>query len=169
MNMSIAKMSLRCSFVLLTLFASGCEKSGPKLAPVKGKVTVSGSEPFAGGLVRFIPAPGSKNLNSREAVTDSKGNYTIMFFPGRRGLQPGNYKVMFSLYQMPDGSPVPDQSLEADPKHPAQLGAVQLVPTEYELGKADECSVTVDEEGGTFDFDIPQLNSPSEANRVGRR
>lgn len=141
--------------ILLATGVVGCSKSSVKLAPVKGRVT-AGSEPFAEGLVRFIPKPGS-NLNSREATTDSDGNYRIVFFPGQPGLQPGDYTVMFSLYKMPDGSAPPDQTQEQDPKHPTALGAVQYVAPEFELGKASECAVTVSEEGGTFNFDLPEL------------
>jgi len=160
MNSEMNTMSrfVRYSSALMVLCASGCGggADAPQLAPVKGRVTVDGSEPFQEGLIRFIPAPGA-NLNSREAYTDADGNYTIVFSPGNPGLQPGEYKVMFSLYKMPDGTDPPDQTQEADPKHPSQLGAVQLVPPEFELGKAADCAVTVPEEGGTFDFDLPEL------------
>ena len=139
------------------ILALGCGgSSGPKLCRVSGRVTVEGDKPFSAGTVRFIPAPGS-NLNSREAITDSQGRYRMEFFPGQPGLQPGDYKVMFSLYQMPDGSPVPDQSKEVDPQHPTQLGAVQMVSPEFEFGKADVCAVTITEGGGEFDFDLPEL------------
>lgn len=154
--------------MLLAISLLGCSKSDVKLAPVKGKVTVNGSEPFANGLVRFIPEPGA-NLNSREATTDDQGNYTIEFFPGQPGLQPGEYKVMFSLYQMPDGSLPPDQTQEPDPKHPTALGAVQYVPSEYEFGKASECAVTVPEEGGAFDFDLPELEPQPTGRTVSRK
>lgn len=154
--MTMLEMAVRVTCTASLLFAFGCGGgSGPKLAPVSGTVT-AGDEPFQGGLVRFVPKPGS-NLNSREAITDANGNYKIEFFKGKSGLQPGEYNVMFSLYQMPDGSPAPDQSDEQDPKHPNELGAVQFVAPEFETGKAEVCQVTVAPEGGTFDFELPQL------------
>lgn len=127
----------------------------PPLAPVKGKVTVGQAEPFKKGLVRFIPKPGT-NLNSREAVTDEDGNYRIEFSGSHSGLEPGDYLVSFSLYQMPNGDPVPDQSGESYPKSPKDLGAVEFVPKEY-TGLSDKNATTVPPEGGTFDFDIPEL------------
>ena len=154
-------MSARYCWMPLIALAIGCGgASGTKLSPVSGKVTVGGSAPFKAGLVRFIPAPAS-GLNSREATTDAQGHYKVEFFPGQPGLQPGSYSVMFSLYQMPDGSPVPDQSREVDPKHPTALGAVQMVPPEFELGKAAACAVTITEKGGTFNFDLPELKPQS--------
>lgn len=153
----VVRIFAGCATALLVMFISGCSGTdGPTLVPVFGTVTVKGSEPFAEGLVRFIPAPNS-GLNSREATTDSEGNYTIMFQSDKPGLQPGSYKVMFSMYKMPDGSEVPDQTGDPDPKHPTALGAVQYVPVEYEFGRAPECAVTVSAETSKFDFDLPAL------------
>lgn len=156
--MTMLDLAVRFTCVASLVFASGCGGgAGPKLAPVRGTVT-AGDAPFEGGLVRFVPKPGS-NLNSREAITDSQGQYKIEFFRGKPGLEPGEYKVMFSLYQMPDGSPAPDQSDEQDPKHPNELGAVQFVAPEFEMGKASVCDVTVPSEGGQFDFELPELKA----------
>lgn len=164
MRMTVSRL---CVMALLMIGLTGCSQSSVKLAPVQGRVTAE-SEPFAEGLVRFIPKPGS-NLNSREATTDSDGNYRIIFFPGQPGLQPGDYTVMFSMYKMPDGSPPPDQSDEQDPKHPTALGAVQYVAPEFEFGKASECEVTVTEEGGAFDFELPELKPQSTGRTVSRK
>ena len=155
---------VHCGLAVMVLFAVGCSGAGgPKLAPVKGKVTVGGTEPYKKGLVRFLPKPGTK-LNSREAVTDDNGNYTILFNAKQPGLEPGAYTVMFSLYQMPDGGPMEDQMGEPYPKEPKDLGAVQFVPPEFAMGTSEECSVTISDKGGAFDFDIPELKA-----QVGRR
>lgn len=155
-------MFQRSCWMACLVFVAGCGGSDvPKLAPVTGKV-LAGGEPLQGGLVRFIPAPGS-NLNSRETVTDSQGRYKIEFSQGNPGLQPGEYKVMFSRYQMPDGSPVPDQSREQDPKHPTALGAVQMISPEFEFGKAPECAVVVTDKANKFDFELPELKAQTAA------
>lgn len=168
--MATMTMVTRFGIPALVIMAMGCGggASGPKLAPVTGKVTVGGSAPFKAGLVRFIPAPGA-NLNSREATTDAEGNYKIEFFPGQPGLQPGAYTVMFSLYQMPDGSTPPDQTKSVDPKHPTDLGAAQMVPPQFETGKDPKCAVTVDEKGGKFDFDLPELKAQSTGKKTAKR
>ncbi len=153
---------------LLTLAALGCGGStGPKTVPVSGKVTVNGSEPFKGGMVRFLPKEGSK-LSSREAKTDDNGDFEVMFTQRQRGLEPGEYTVMFSLWQTPDGAPLPDQTGEAYPKEPAELGGVQWVPTDYVSGKAAACTVTISDQGEKLEFDLPELKpQKSSAKRRG--
>ncbi len=156
----MSNMTATCRWVglLLILTALGCSgDAGPKLAPVKGKVTAGGSSPFKNGLVRFVPK--DTKLNMREATTDAQGNYVIQFNNSRSGLQPGAYTVHFSLFQMPDGSSLPDQSKSPDPRSPAELGAVEWVPADYATGKAEKCSVTVSDKGGEFNFDLPELKA----------
>jgi hypothetical protein len=147
---------------------AGCGGSGVKTASVRGKVTVGNSAPFKKGIVRFFPKPDS-NVSGREAVTDDNGNYVMMFSGNQAGLQPGDYLVSFSLYQMPDGSPVPDQTGEANPKTPSQLGAVEFVPPEYSNVMSDKNPVTVPPGGGTFNFDIPELKAQSSGKPGGRK
>lgn len=164
-------MMKRLTLTWLLISLVGCGEGKFQTSHVSGKVTVKGSEPFVGGLVRFIPPQGS-NRNSREATTDSQGNYTVKFNESASGLEPGEYKVMFSLYKMPDGSEVPDQKGEPDPKHPTQLGAVQYVPVEYERGNASDCQIVVESATrNVFDFDLPELapQKPSPAKRTRSR
>jgi hypothetical protein len=109
-------------------------------------------------MVRFIPKPG-QNINMREARTDETGKYSIMFNPKQPGLEPGEYTVMFSLWRMPDGSPVPDQGETSYPKEPRELGAVQWVAPEFATGTSEVCAVTVTDAGGEFDFELPELKA----------
>lgn len=155
---------LACMLSLLA--ALGCGGGSKiKLAPVKGKVTVGGSGPFKKGLVRFVPKPGT-NLNSREAITDDEGNFVIYFSGSQAGMEPGDYNVGFSLIQLPNGNPLPDQTGEAFPKEPGELGGAQFVPPEFGLASTKN-STTVTEEGGNFEFDIPQLK-PQPLRKSGR-
>lgn len=138
----------RIGYVLLLMLTLGCGGGGgdgPTLVPVSGKVTVDGSEPFKKGVIRFIPTDPA--LNVREATTDDQGNYVIMFNARKRGLQPGDYNVGFSLLQLPDGSPTPQG------EDPEEAGAVEFVPREYGIGSTKNLT-TVPDDGGTFDFDI---------------
>lgn len=154
------------TFALTLILTMGCGSgSSVKLAPVKGKVTVGGSEPFKNGLVRFVPAPGT-NLNSREAITDNDGNFVIYFSGSQGGLQPGDYNVVFSLIKLPNGDPLPDQTGEAYPKDPGELGGAQFVPPDYGLTSTKN-PVTVSDTGDTFEFDIPELK-PQPLKKSGR-
>lgn len=153
-----SSLVVRYGSVLLALAACGCGRAtGPKTAPVSGKV-MAGGEPFKQGRVRFIPDAG-QNINMREAVTDDDGSYKIMFSPQQPGLEPGKYTVMFSKWQMPDGSPPPDQGETAYPKEPRELGAVEWVAKDFATGTNEKCKVTIDDKGGTFDFDIGELKA----------
>lgn len=146
--------------IVTLLCLSGCGgQAGPKTAAVAGKVT-AGGEPFKEGLVRFIPKPG-QNLNSREATTDANGNYKIMFNNKQPGLEPGEYVVMFSLWQLPDGNPLPEQPDPDFPKAPHQLGGVQWVAPEFATGAAPQCAITVTDSANTFDFELPELKAPA--------
>lgn len=156
---------IRCTSVFALLFAVGCGGGeGPKLATVKGRVTVGGSEPFPQGIVKFFPKPNT-NLNMREAITDDNGNYVMKFSSNQRGLEPGDYLVSFSLYKQEDGSPLPDQTGETAPKPPSELG-VQFVPPEYNVALSDKNPTTVTDAGGEFNFDIPELKA--QPKRKGR-
>ncbi len=140
------------------MFASiGCGGGdGPKTVSVKGNVTVGGSEPFANGWVRFSPKEGGKNLGG-SALTDDDGNYVLRHTSNKYGIEPGEYNVSFSLFQMPDGSPLPDQSDSKDPLTPTELGGVQFVPPDYTDLKISKYPTTVPAAGGEFTFDIPVL------------
>ncbi len=156
-NVSILQRRIWPVLIAMTLGCGG--EAGPKLAPVKGKVTVGGSAPFKNGIIRFVPK--DMKLNVREAVTDAQGKYVVIFNPPRAGLEPGAYTVQFSLFQMPDGQPLPDQSKSQDWRSPRELGGVEWVPPDYATGKAEKCSVTVSDKGGEFNFDLPELKAPS--------
>ncbi len=144
--------------LLIGVMCVGCGGGDvPKLASVKGKVTIGGSEPFKNGLVRFIPV--DPKLNMREAVTDGNGNYVIKFNSANAGLQPGDYKVTFSLFQLPNGEPLPEQEPGAPVmKSPQELGGVEFVPPDFAT-PSDKNLTSVSEEGGMFDFDIPELKA----------
>ncbi|WP_010582338.1 hypothetical protein [Schlesneria paludicola] len=129
-----------------------------KVAPVKGKVTVKGSDPFEKGLVVFAPKTAGKNLGG-SATTDDQGNFVLRHATGKPGIEPGEYHVFFSQFRMPDGAPLPDQAGEREPKTPQELGGVQWVPLEYSTMKSTKNPVTVEAKGGSFDFDLPELKA----------
>ena len=155
-----------CLIVLVA--AVGCgDAGGPKLVSVKGKVTVGSGEPFKKGLVVFTPKasvdPNSKSktgpILGGSGITDDQGNFTLKHTSLKPGIEPGEYNVFFSLYQMPDGTPLPDQSKEVNPKTPKELGGVQFVPVEYSSITSTQTPATVGPSGGSFEFKIPELKA----------
>ena len=146
--------------VVVLLAAIGCGGTdGPKVVPVKGKITVGKSEPFKKGWVIFSPKPGSKYTGGA-AVTDDAGNYVLKHTSQKPGVEPGDYNVSFSLYKMPDGSAIaPDKG--NNPKTPQEMGGVQFVPLDMSTILSTKNPTTVPKTGGTFDFDIPELKAQS--------
>ena len=163
-GMKIFQVTGRLALVWMAVALIGCGGGdGPKLVPVKGTVTVGGSNPFANGLVRFAPKSGSKVLGG-SAITDDDGNFVLLHTSRRSGVEPGEYTVFFSLMQMPDGSPLEDQIGVPDPKTPQELGGVEFVPPEYSTVTSNKYPVTVEATGGTFEFNIPNLKPQPSSN-----
>ena len=159
-NRSRSNLCWLVSGVCLLSMATGCgPRDGLTLVRVDGTVTTGDSQPFAGGIVRFNPR-GKGKLTGGTAVTDDDGAFVIQNQVQRAGLEPGEYGVSFSLYKMPDGSPVPDQDGENEPKSPTELGAIDLVPTEYSRVLSDKNVVKVSKETSNFEFKIPALKIP---------
>jgi hypothetical protein len=77
-------------FTLLVLVGtwSGCGKSGPPLATVRGKVTLN-DKPVTAGIVTFQSEDGLENV---QGSLDSEGNYELKTF-NAAGIPPGKYKV----------------------------------------------------------------------------
>lgn len=149
---------IACLLTVFSLTGCGGDNGGLKLVAVSGTVTTGGSAPFANGSVNFVPKDGGKNLGG-SARTDAQGNFKLKHVSGRNGIEAGDYNVTFSLFQMPDGSPLPDQSKSNDPKTPQELGGVEFVDREYSKYGSTKTPVTVEKSGGTFKFDIPELKA----------
>lgn len=142
-NFSIHSLLLFFGF-LLTGCGGGVEQ--PKLAPANGTVTLDGS-PAAGVLVTFIPSASTEG-NGGMTMTDEAGKYEITHRSGEPGIQPGQYSVIFSKFETPDG-----KSIEPDVQ-PESVGAKQVLPANYTSADKTDQQVQVGEAGGTFDFDL---------------
>jgi hypothetical protein len=145
---------------MMSTTITGCgDGSGLRLVHVSGKVTVGGSQPFAKGVVRFMPAKPGK-LSSEAADTDENGNFTLKHRGTYTGIEAGDYLVSFSLLQMPDGTALPDQSGKSEPLTAVELGAVDFVPKDLSDPGSTKNPVSVSTKGGSFNFDIPELKAP---------
>jgi hypothetical protein len=67
--------------LLLGLLISGCRKSGPELAPVSGRVTLSG-KPLEKADIVFQPDNGKPPASGR---TDAEGRYELAYKRGVMG------------------------------------------------------------------------------------
>lgn len=127
--------------LLLTclLISSGCgKKTAPPefakdLLPVTGTVTLKG-QPLGGAVVQFLTLPNSTGGEMAEAMTDADGSFVLSTrianasANDRQGALPGEYIVTVSCITMPDGSPLPPGTTEADA---LAVGAIEAVPAKF--------------------------------------
>jgi hypothetical protein len=137
---------LGSAFILL----AGCG-SGPKYAPVSGRVTLNG-KPLANATVSFQPiahegsieaAPGSSGK------TNANGEYTLSVSPSQSGAWVGKHRVMVSS--------LAEQVGESDARPPrGGWPIVDKVPTRYNKDSKETFEVP---SGGTDKADFT-LTSP---------
>src|SRR6476620_5404429 len=75
--------------MLLICVAAGCVRSGPEVAPVKGRVTLDG-RPLATVDIVFQPMDGKPPSTSR---TDEDGHYELLYKRGVVGALVGQHTV----------------------------------------------------------------------------
>jgi hypothetical protein len=78
---------------MLFLIAAGCGKSGPEVAPVKGRVTLDG-RPLSTVDIVFQPENGKPPATSR---TDEEGNYELLYKRGQNGAPVGQHTVRIAF------------------------------------------------------------------------
>lgn len=81
---------------LLAATASGCSRKAPTLVEVGGKVT-NGKEPIAGVVVIFIPVEDTRGV--ARGVTGEDGQFLLTHESERPGAEPGEYKVVFRVFE----------------------------------------------------------------------
>jgi hypothetical protein len=107
-ELSMSKLSVIHRSLLLFLVGcvafTGCGGSGPKLYPVKGKITLAGTE-LKAGTVAFIPDQGRGNKVAKGPVgkIGADGSYTVST-EGKDGAPLGFYKVTVNT-EMPGMNP----------------------------------------------------------------
>jgi hypothetical protein len=92
-NSDLKKWQFCCWLLLLGLLISGCRKSGPELAPVSGRITLSG-KPLEKADVVFQPENGKPPASGR---TDAEGRYTLAYKRGVMGGLVGQNTVQISV------------------------------------------------------------------------
>lgn len=152
-----------CGLLVLLTALSGCG-SGPQapdfvqnLVPVSGQVVLNG-QPVSGATVLFLAPPSGAGAGEiAEARTDVDGRYVLSTRMARaraderKGVLPGEYVVAISRIVMPDGSPLPPGTTEADA---LAVGAIESVPAKYNDPETTPLRVTVTEDSPTFDFEL---------------
>lgn len=122
--------SLRTVYGVLSIAAlalSGCGRSANfEVVPVNGTVFVD-EKPISGVALTLVPQEGVKGRGGY-ATSAGDGSFELQAEPEVKGVVPGNYRVLFQKYAMPDGSPVPPGTSSADANLINQLPAVYSHP-----------------------------------------
>jgi hypothetical protein len=115
--------------LLLGLLISGCRKSGPELAPVRGRVTLSGNSLEKADIV-FQPDNGKPPASGR---TDAEGRYELAYKRGVMGGPIGQNTVRIRVSR---------ELVRNPPKIAARFNAQSELHREVKAGQNE------------FDFDV---------------
>ncbi len=128
--------------VLITL--SGCGSTTG--LPVTGTVTLD-DQPLPNALIFFYPEGRTAGLGG-SGRTGPDGKYELIPAQGRKGIAPGDYKVVISRPLRRDGSP-------ADPNvPPIESDARETLPAIYSDRELSKLSAKVSKEKAVHDFTL---------------
>ncbi len=134
--------------VVLSVFAlalAGCGEGGPKLHPVRGKVTLDGAA-VEGATVAFVPT-GSTPGSEATGRTGPDGTFELSSRTGK-GAAAGTYKVVISRWLQRDGTPLPPDVA------PMDSDAKETLHPNYSDAERSVLTATVSEGGGQFDYPL---------------
>ena len=127
----------------LVTVVTGCgRQSGPELVGVSGTVTLDG-KPLADASITFQPIPEGR---PSVGVTDSSGNFTLLFSEDRQGALPGSHLVRISTWR---------EGYDDGTWHPQ---IPEQVPDVYNVKASQNALMTKTVEGGSAQIDF-QLSS----------
>lgn len=128
----------------------GCSRStGPKLYPVRGKITYKGA-PVDGANVLFRAVDGNASGAGR---TDASGVYQITSQWGS-GLPEGEYLVSVTKFEEQPLTEEPDQEYNPQLANMEAPPPKSLIPLKYQVPEQSGLKASVGKSGGTFDFDL---------------
>src|SRR5215468_7048042 len=89
------RLLIHAAGVAAVLALVGCGKGGPKLVPVRGKVTIEGRDP-AGVGVTFVKVGTEPQVRASGPVKPD-GSFPLKTYPHGDGAEPGKYKVVVEM------------------------------------------------------------------------
>lgn len=129
-------MNCKLGFTFVAIvIATGC---GPRMAPVRGKVTLQSGQPAAGSQVVFESDKEGKKVTARGDVRED-GAYELSTFKPGDGVPPGKYRVQVNPPPM-----VNAEGPYVSPFH-ARFSSFQTSGLEFEVkaGQANEFPIQV--------------------------
>lgn len=139
-----SSMLLPVLLILTGCFGGSSEKKF-NLEPVSGTLKING-DLGSNAELSFLPMTGTSGTGAY-AVTDEKGMFTLNHRSGEKGIEAGKYKVIFSKFVKPDGSPVL-------PEEDAATVGVELLPVIYTNFERARVVAEVPVGGKEFQFDL---------------
>ncbi|HUQ68016.1 MAG TPA: hypothetical protein VM165_00750 [Planctomycetaceae bacterium] len=143
---------MRTAFICASIVAGlvGCGGApalkAPPLVPVAGKVMLDG-KPVESATVLFMPKGGTKGQNAY-ASTGTDGTFNLKYTNDQDGCPKGEYVVLISKLQSPDGKPIPAGQTAAD------VAAVDIIPPLYKDPEAPINSINIDGPKTDLVFDL---------------
>ena len=121
-----------CALAALVL-AAGCGDSGPKVVPVRGKVTYNGN-PVTRGTVTFTPAAGGAPATGE---IGSDGTFSMTTFRSGDGAVPGKHKVFIVAMAEPTDQLPESRSPTPPPTIPVKYTSPATSPLTADVGTTE--------------------------------
>lgn len=131
--------------IILGCYGGGAPEYEGTLEPVTGIVSINGN-PESGIEIMFMPLQGTSGTGAF-ARTGEGGAFTLKHRSGQADIEKGKYKVLFSKFIKPDGSPI-------GPDDDAATAGIEQLPSIYTNEERSKIIEEVPTGGKKFEFDL---------------
>ena len=135
----------RCQCIGFLIVVTGCGQQ-PVVVPVDGRVTIDGQVTPDVEIQFHRTGPGPPHI-AIPTTSGTDGRFTTVN-ANSPGLLAGEYVVVFSKWEMPDGNTVPPDA------KPGEVGAQQLLPPRYQSVEQRMHAITVGPQQTFFEFTL---------------
>lgn len=104
------RLQVALGFLIVLSVLSGCSSPEPVL--LEGTLQSQG-KPLADVLVTFVPDSDDNHLESVAGVTNQQGRFDLSRPDGRKGILPGNYRVILEDMSIYKAERTPDGTLKS--------------------------------------------------------
>jgi hypothetical protein len=142
---------LAVAVALLSL--AGCGPGGPKVYPVKGKVSYNGKPMAGGGSIAFLPkGSGQTEGKLPGGIINEDGTYEMMTHKEGDGAMEGEYRVVITQVTAKEPEPTPDGT--APPPAAAAVAPADVIPPKYSDQQNSPLTAKVEAKSNEIDFNL---------------
>jgi hypothetical protein len=139
------------AIAVLVLAVAGC--GGPKLYPVKGRITLEGKPMKGGGAITFMPVS-DQTAKLASGTIDENGNYELMTEKPGDGSMPGEFRVVINQTVEEEGEGGSDESKRVE-KASLVVPEADRIPQIYGDAYESPLRATVEAKDlNEFNFDL---------------